>query len=122
MIMQQLKPIEKRQLKRFSVRLKAYSQKTNKVLGYVVNLHTEGMMLMSKATLPENKEIKIWFGAGNRGELQNKISITVYRVWSSFTETIPRLYCTGLHYINPSDEALDKIKALTDDLGPQIVG
>ena len=118
--MQKLNPVEKRQLKRFSVRLKVYSQETNEVLGYVVNLHTMGMLLMSMTTLPENKEIKIWFGTKNGDEEQEKIFLTLYRVWSSFTENVPRLYYFGLHYVNPSDEALDKIQGLIDGLGVQI--
>ncbi len=121
MIVQQLKLVEKRQLKRYSVRLKVHLQETNEVLGYVVNLHKKGMMLMSMATLPENKEINIWFGTTNVNEKQEKIFLTVYKVWSSFTENVPRLYCCGLHYVNPSDEALYKIQGLTDGLGLQVV-
>ena len=121
MIVQQLKLVEKRQLKRYSVRLKVHLQETNEVLGYVVNLHKKGMMLMSMTTLPENKEINIWFGTTNVNEKQEKIFLTVYKVWSSFTENVPRLYCCGLHYVNPSDEALYKIQGLTDGLGLQVV-
>ena len=115
-LMNKSKRDERRKLKRFSVRLKVYSQETNEVIGYTNNLHTEGMMMMSMTPLPKGKEIKIWFGTNNGDKEQEKIFLTVYRVWSSFTEDVPRLYCSGLHYDNPSYEALDKIQGLIDDL------
>ena len=121
MNMQQVKLADRRYLKRFSVRLKVYSQDTDEVLGYIVNLNSKGMMITSLIPLPEKKEIRICFGTCDTYEKPDRIFLTVYSIWSSFTESVPRLYCTGLHYVNPSDEVLDRIRELIDYLGPQVV-
>ena len=107
---------ERRKLKRFSVRLKVFAQETGELLGYAENLHTEGMMLRSKEPIPDKKEIQIWFGTANEDEKQKRIPLTVYRIWSSFTDEFPRFYCSGLHFVDPSDEALDRIKRLIEEL------
>jgi hypothetical protein len=112
----QLRINEKRRLKRFSVRLKVYSQLTDELLGYAENLHTAGMMLASKEPIPENQEIQIWFGATKEEKRLNRIFLSAYKVWNSFTDTEDRLYYSGLHFISPSEEILDKIQILLDDL------
>jgi len=112
----QLQVSEKRRLKRFSVRLKVYSQLTDKLLGYAENLHTAGMMLASKKLIPEKQEIQIWFGATKEEKKLNRIFLSAYKVWNSFTNTEDRLYYSGLHFVSPSEETMDKIEALLDNL------
>ncbi|MFQ5659128.1 MAG: hypothetical protein ACE5GZ_01780 [Gammaproteobacteria bacterium] len=108
---------EHRKLKRYTVRLKVFDQKTGKLLGYAENLHTEGMKLMSKDPIPEKKEIQIWFGSNPEDDDKEKrISLTVYRIWSSFTDAVPRFYYSGLHFVDPSIEIQDNIQALVNDL------
>jgi len=114
--MEQLKLVEKRRSKRFSIRLKVYSQQTNIVIGYAENLSMAGMLLMSLEPVPEKQELQIWFGADKENNPDKKIALTAYRVWSSFTESVPRLFCSGLHFVNPTNSTLDKIQNLLDNL------
>lgn len=107
---------ERRKLKRYSTRLRVFNQETGELLGYAENFHTQGMMLMSKEPIPDKKEIHICFGIANEDTEQKKISLTTYKIWNSFTDTSPRLYCTGLFFSKPSNEALDKIKRLIEEL------
>ncbi len=116
MLKSQLKVKEKRRLKRFSVRLKVYSQHTDELLGYAGNLHIEGMMIASRKPIQDNQEIQIWFGATKDEKRLNRIFISGYKVWESFTDNDERYYYSGLHFVSPSEETLDKIQSLLDNL------
>ena len=69
---------------------------------------------MSEEPPPMKKEIKLWLGAAIEEAEENRISLSAYTVWSSFSDTIPRLYNSGLHFINPSENAMDRIQKLID--------
>lgn len=112
----QLKTNENRRLKRFSVRLKVYSQLTDELLGYAKNLHTEGMMIASKIPIHDNQELEIWFGASKNEKRTNRIFLSAYKVWSSFTDDGNRHYFSGLHFVSPSEDTLDRIQSLLYEL------
>lgn len=111
----QLHAQEKRRLKRFSVRLKVYSQQTDELIGYAENLHIEGMMISTKKPIPSKQELSIWFGTTKEEKRLNRIFLNAYKVWESFTDTKDRLYYSGLHFVSPSEESLDKIQELIHD-------
>lgn len=69
------------------------------------------MKIMSKKVIPAQKEIHVWL---EKDGADIKIPVTMYRVWSSFFDTDPVFYCAGVHFVNPTDEALDSIQALID--------
>ena len=107
---------EKRQLKRYTVRLKVHRQDNGALLGYAEDMNVKGMMLMSKDPIPDKQEINIWFGADNTDLEENKIVVTVYKIWGAFTDTVPRLYSSGLQFIAPSNDAMDAIEELINEL------
>lgn len=108
----QLQIEEKRRLKRFSARLKVYSQLDDELIGYSENLNTQGMMIVTKIPLIIHKEYKIWFGANKEEEKENRIFITGYKVWDSVTSDGERFYFSGLHFVAPEEETLDKVQDL----------
>lgn len=112
----QLQTNEKRRLKRFSVRLKVYSQLTDELLGYAENLHIEGLMILSQVPIHDNQELQIWFGTSKEDKRTNRIFLSAYKVWSSFTDDDHRHYYSGLHFVSPSEDTLDKIQTLLYDL------
>jgi len=112
----ELKTNEQRRLKRFSLRLKVYSQLTDALLGYAKNLHIDGMMISSKVPIHDNQELEVWFGATKDEKRTNRIFLSAYKVWSSFTDDGDRHYYSGLHFVSPSEDTLDRIQSLLDDL------
>ena len=74
------------------------------------------MRIQSKEPITNEKEIKIWFGASREDKEERRISLLAYRNWSSFSDSVPRLYFSGLHFTNPSEEVLDSIQDLIDEL------
>ena len=111
----QLKIKEKRKLKRFSVNLKVYSQQSDELLGYAENLNLQGMMIVTQKPLPEKKELQVWFGTSKEDKHLNRIFLSAYRVWESFTDTKNRLYYSGLHFVTPSESTLDKVQLLINE-------
>ena len=112
----QLQANEKRRLKRFSSRLKVYSQLTDDLIVYSENLHIEVMMIVTREPIPKNQELQIWFGATKEEKRLNRIFISAYKVWESFTDDDERFYYSGLHFVAPSEEVLDKIQTLLYEL------
>ncbi len=113
---EQLQVNEKRRLKRFSVRLKVYSQLTDELIGYAENLNLDGMMISSKDPVPDKQELQIWFGATKEEKRLNRIFLSGYKVWGSFTESTPRHHFSGLHFVCPSEDTSDKIQTLIYEL------
>ncbi|NNE37364.1 MAG: hypothetical protein HKN08_03585 [Gammaproteobacteria bacterium] len=111
---------EKRKLKRFSVKLKVYNQDSGKLIGYIEDINIHGMNVKSTDRFPEMEEIKVLFGADD-GANTDKIHVTVIKVWDAFTDTLPRLYNTGLHFISPTEQSLDKIQDMIVDLKGEFV-
>ena len=108
----QLQIAEKRRLKRFSAKLRVYSQLDDELMGYSENLNTQGMMVVTKSPLMIHKEYKIWFGASKEEEKANRIFITAYKVWDSMTSDGDRFYYSGLHFVAPVEGTLDRIQDL----------
>ena len=107
---------ERRRLKRFSVRLKVYLQASDELLGYAENLHHKGMMIVTKEPIAKNQELSIWFGASKEEKRLNRIFVSAYKVWESFTDSEERFYYSGLHFVAPSEETQDKILSLLDEI------
>jgi predicted helicase len=112
----QLQASEKRRLKRFSVRLKVYSQVNDELIGYAENLHPDGMMISSKTPIPDQQQLQVWFGATKEEKRLNRIFLSGYKVWSSFTDNSPRHYYSGLQFVSPSEDTSDKIQKLLYEL------
>jgi len=51
---------ENRKLKRYSARLKIFTQETGELIGYTDDIHTDGIKLKSKYPIPDKKVIHIW--------------------------------------------------------------
>jgi len=103
----------RRKAKRFSVRLKVFEQETSTLLGYCEEISISGLRLMGITPPPSNKELKVWLdGTGD----DHGIKLTLFRVWSSVTDTEPRYFYSGMHMVDPDEQALDKIQDLIDDL------
>ncbi len=106
---------DNRKLKRYSVKLKVYEQKSGKIIGYIEDISIHGMNVKSTERFPEMHELDVWLGA-SEGSESDKIQLAVIKVWDAFTDTIPRLYSTGLHFIAPSEQALDQLQKLIYEL------
>jgi len=84
---------------------------TGELLGFAENIHMEGMKIMSKLPIPANKELMVWL---EKTDAHLRIPVSISRVWSSFLDSDPVIYYSGVHLINPTRETLDGLQALID--------
>ena len=108
--------IDNRELIRYSTRLRVYEQGTDNLLGYTEDLHMKGIKLISDGPVIEGREIHLWLEVADKDGRPTKILLNAYRIRSAFTDTEPRYFYTGLHFVNPSEAALDSIQAVIDSL------
>jgi hypothetical protein len=108
--------IEKRKQKRYPVHLKVFSQKADELLGIIEDLSIIGIKILSENPIADKKEIIIWLGASKDGKEEKRIPLTAYKNWDAFTTDAPCLYYSGLHFINPSEKALDMLQEHVDNL------
>ncbi|NNE38138.1 MAG: PilZ domain-containing protein [Gammaproteobacteria bacterium] len=108
--------VERRKQERFNFRRKVFTQETSELIGYVENLSLTGIKMKSMNPIPDEIEIKIWFGASEENEEEKRILLSVCKLWGSVSETVPPLYFSGLHFIYPSEEASDSIQKLISEL------
>ncbi|MGK0298592.1 MAG: hypothetical protein ACI9XC_002214 [Gammaproteobacteria bacterium] len=105
-----------RKFQRYSVRLKIYNEESGTLIGYAEDISIYGINIRSVKPFPDGKEVNIWFGTTEHNRKEDKISLTVFKIWGAFPDTLPRLYSTGLHFVMPSEDALDAIQNLIGDL------
>ena len=108
--------IDNRKLKRYSTRLRVFEQGTDKLLGYTEDLNFKGLKLTGEEPVIEGKEIHLWLEATDADGKSTRILLSAYRVWSAFTDTEPRYFYSGLHFVDPSEAALDSIQAVINTL------
>jgi hypothetical protein len=96
-----------RKFHRYSVRLKVYNEDSGILIWYADDISIYELNLRSVKPFPEGKEVKIWFGTSKQDRSEYKMSLTVFKVWGAFPNSLPRLYSTGLHM--PSEDALDAV-------------
>ena len=74
---------------------------------------------MSQAPLPNNQELKLWFGARKDEKKLKRIFVTAYKVWESISTDGKRFYYSGLHFVAPEDETMNKIQELLYNLNDE---
>ncbi len=107
---------ERRIERRFAFTQKVYWQDTDEFLGFAENISMTGMMLVTKQPVDSMKELQIWFGVDKEDKRTNRIFLAAYRVWHSFTDDGPDLYCYGLHFSTLDLDAKQKLETLLDKL------
>ncbi len=112
----QAKPEERRIDRRFTFAQKVYWQETDEFIGFAENISLTGLMLVTKQPIDNLQELSIWFGVDKDEKMLNRIFVSAYRVWQSFTDDGPKLHCYGLHLGNLNEDSKKKIEALLDKL------
>ena len=114
----QLFAIEKRQRRRWELvfYLRVFDQSDDSVLGHVIDIHEDGLMLLSETPIELNKDfdLALEMPASDGGERQ-KISFRAHSIWQS-SDANPELIDTGFQLIDPDKDSIEAIKDLIDEL------
>lgn len=95
--------------------LRVYNAENNDLLGHVVNVTTEGILLISESPLPTDKEyqLKMAFSMGD-GESAN-IELDARSVWTKADDD-PHFHKTGFQFTFCSEESIEAISTLIEKL------
>lgn len=90
---------------------------TASVIGQVVNISTEGFMLVGHEPLDEGSVYQLDLLLPKTLKERNKVFLGAEVIWTKETER-PDSYWSGLQIIDISEEDLDIIQALIKDWSP----
>jgi hypothetical protein len=95
--------------------LRVFNAENNDILGHLVNVTTEGILLISETPLEIDKEyqLKMAIPVGD-GETTN-IELDARSVWTK-TDEDPHFHKTGFQFTFCSDESVQAISALIEKL------
>lgn len=108
---------DKRTLKRFQLflYLRVFDD-AGKLLGHVVDIHTDGIMLISEQPLPPNQEFNIYLEVPEEDGSHSSIEMTVRSLWCS-RDVNPDFYDTGLRIVQASQRAINVIGDMIHEIG-----
>ena len=114
----QLFAIEKRQRRRWELvfYLRVFDQSDDSLLGHVIDIHEDGLMLLSETPIELNKDFDLTLEMPASGEDERqKISFRAHSIWQS-SDANPDLVDTGFQLIDPDKDSIEAIKDLIDEL------
>jgi len=92
--------------------LQVVNQVTGKPIGYIVNISSQGMMLVSQAQLMTHAVFQLSLNVPEATGI-SKIEFEALSLWSR-SDVTPGYYDTGFSFIRTSSELLGVVSALKD--------
>lgn len=114
----QLFAIEKRQRRRWELvfYLRVFDQSDDSLLGHVIDIHEDGLMLLSETPIELNKDFDLCLEMPASGEDERKkICFRAHSLWQS-SDANPDLVDTGFQLIDPDKDSIEAIKDLIEEL------
>jgi hypothetical protein len=110
--------IEKRKRRRWELIffLRVFDEQSGKLLGHVVDIHEEGLMLLSEKPIELNRDYDLALEMPNIDRSgRKKVSLKAHAIWQS-ADANPDLVDTGFQLINPKKDAVRTIGDLIEEL------
>ncbi len=98
--------------------LRVWDTKSDQVIGHVVDLTTEGMMLINEKPIEMNKKFQLEVRWNTPDGESIKIPMYVESRWEK-KDVNPAFYNTGFKLLTPDNETLDPIRDMINDYGFQ---
>ena len=95
--------------------LRVFDKQTQQLLGHVVDITTNGMMLISDKPLPIDKEYFVMLDIPDEEGGRRTVSLRTHSLWSK-RDVNPDFFDTGFRLVDPTPEAVHHIRLLIDDL------
>jgi hypothetical protein len=93
-----------------------FDEQSGKLLGHVVDIHEEGLMLLSEKPIELNRDYDLALEMPNIDRSGRKrVSLKAHAIWQS-TDANPDLVDTGFQLINPKKDAVRAIGDLIEEL------
>ncbi|KPJ90199.1 MAG: hypothetical protein AMJ53_14545 [Gammaproteobacteria bacterium SG8_11] len=113
---QNLSGIDERNQERWLLihNLRVFNAETNAILGHLVNVTTEGIMLISEKPMAVDAEFQLKMAIPT-GDDTADIELEARSIWSK-ADADPHFYKTGLQFTYCSEESLQAISTLIEKL------
>ena len=108
---------EQRRLKRWQLvnYLRVFDTKSAELIGHLVDVNQDGIMILSSAPLTCGKQYSLRMERLSNGEFTH-FELSAIGQWTK-PDKDPHLYNTGCTLVDPSNETLESIQSLLDELG-----
>lgn len=95
--------------------LRVFEQGSGSLVGYIVDIHEQGMMLISEGPIETDKEFKLWIDVPWEDGEKKSVLLEARSLWSKM-DANPDFYDSGFQLKDASPETLASIKNLIEDL------
>ena len=95
--------------------LRVYKSENNELLGHLVDITTEGMMLISEQSIPMHTSFNMRMEIPTDDGIPQMIALTAESLWTK-KDVNPNFHDTGFRLLNPSKRALNAITRLIEEL------
>ena len=95
--------------------LRVYKSENNELLGHLVDITTEGMMLISEQSIPMHTSFNLRMEIPADEGIPQMIALTAESLWTK-KDVNPNFHDTGFRLLNPSKRALNAITRLIEEL------
>jgi len=95
--------------------LRVVKAENNETIGHLVDVTTEGMMLISENSIPLNQTYNLRMEIPTEDNIPQMIALTAESLWTK-KDVNPEFHDTGFRLINPSKRAINAITRLIEEL------
>jgi len=95
--------------------LRLLKAENNEPLGHLVDLTTEGMMIISENPIPLGHTYNLRMLIPTEHNMTRMVALTALGLWTK-KDVNPNFHDTGFKLINPSKHTVNAIKSLIDEL------
>ena len=95
--------------------LRVAKAENNETLGHLVDVTTEGMMLISENSIPLHQTFNLRMEIPTEDNIPQMIALTAESLWTK-KDVNPAFHDTGFRLINPSKRAINAITRLIEEL------
>lgn len=95
--------------------LQVTKAENNETLGHLVDVTTEGMMLISENSIPLHQTFNLRMEIPTEDNIPQMIALTAESLWTK-KDVNPAFHDTGFRLINPSKRAINAITRLIEEL------
>lgn len=95
--------------------LRVTKAENNETLGHLVDVTTEGMMLISENSIPLHQTFNLRMEIPTDNDIPQTIALTAESLWTK-KDVNPAFHDTGFRLINPSKRAVNAITKLIEEL------
>jgi hypothetical protein len=106
---------DQRRIKRIKITyyLRVFDAGTDGMLGHVADITTEGMMVVGERAIPQNRRYRLWMEFAGKDHHNERVELEAESVWSR-QDLNPKFHNSGFRLIEPSREAINRIRDLID--------